>query len=335
MKIETSHIRICKFYSENPTINFEAINLLIIDLFEKLSIQDHITSHINTASAFIKPISSAISDSEERIHSEITGIKDSITDTSKVLDELSNFIGKYRYNSPIALSDDLECVLNKAYPTARISRNFSEGAFILNHMGSSLYIQNNTQTTNLTEDVISNFLKKVKENNTNSILLAQNTGIIDKSNYHIDIYNGRVVLYIHMVNYNIDKIKIGVDIINHLSNKLRELNHTEMDYTITKSLLDDINREYQNFITQKETMINTMKESHKKILYQLDDLKFPALNQYLSTKFTSILRPGFKCDICRIFTVNTLKGLAAHKRGCLRKNPIPIGESKENIFINC
>ena len=319
MKIETSHIRICKFYSENPTINFEAINLLIIDLFEKLSIQDHIANHIKSATAFIQPINTAISDSEERIHTEITGIKDS---TTKVLDELSDFIGKYRSSSPTAMTDDLECVLNKTYPTARISRNFSEGAFILNHMGSSVYIQNNTQTTNLTEDVISDFLKKVKENNTNAILLAQHTGIIDKPNYHIDIYGGHIVLFIHTVNYSADKIKIGVDIVNHLSTKLRELNHTETDYSVSKAMLEDINREYQSFIRQKETMSNTMKDSHKKILAQLEDLRFPVLNQYLSTKFTSILRPGYKCDICRVFTVNTLKGLAAHKRGCIRKNPI-------------
>jgi len=327
MKIETSHIRICTFYSENPTIDFEAINLLIIDLFEKLSIQDHIATHIKTATAFIKPISSAISNSEERIHTEITGIKDS---TTKVLDELSTFIGKYRSTSPTAMSDDLECVLNNAYPTARISRNFSEGAFILNHMGSSVYIQNNTETTNLTETTVTDFLKKVKENNTNAILLAQYTGIIDKPNYHIDIYGGHIVLFIHMVNYSIDKIKIGVDIINHLSDKLRELNHTETDHSISKPMLEDINREFQTFIKQKDMISNTMKDNHKRIMAQLEDLRFPVLNQYLSTKFTSILRPGFKCDICRIFTVNTLKGLAAHKRGCIRKNPVN-GESKENI----
>jgi hypothetical protein len=334
MKIETCHIRICNFYSQNPTIDFEAINLLIIDLFEKLSIQDHIATHIKSANAFIQPISSAITDSEERIHTEITGIKDSITDTSKVLDELSDFIGKYRCTSPTAMSDDLECVLNKSYPTARISRNFSEGAFILNHMGSSVYIQNNTQTTNLTENTIADFLKKVKENNTNAILLAQYTGIIDKPNYHIDIYGGHIVLFIHMVNYSIDKIKMGVDIINHLSTKLRELNHTETDYSVSKPMLEDINREYQTFIKQKDMISNTLKDNHKRILTQLDDLRFPVLNQYLSTKFTSTLRPGFKCDICRIFTVNTLKGLAAHKRGCIRKNPVFVGESKENISIN-
>jgi hypothetical protein len=321
MKIETNHIRICTFYSENPTIDFEAINLLIIDLFEKLSIQDHITNHIKTATAtaFIKPISSAISNSEERIHTEITGIKDS---TTKVLDELSTFIGKYRSNSPTAMTDDLECVLNKAYPTARISRNFTEGAFILNHMGSSVYIQNNTQITNLTEETVTDFLKKVKENNTNAILLAEYTGIIDKPNYHIDIHGGHIVLFIHNVNYSMDKIKIGVDIVNHLSSKLRELNHTETDYSISKPMLEDINREYQNFIRQKEIISNTIKDNNKKILGQLENLNFPVFNQYLSTKFTSILRPGFKCDICRIFTVNTLKGLAAHKRGCIRKNPV-------------
>jgi hypothetical protein len=139
-------------------------------------------------------------------------------------------------------------------------------------------------------------------------------------------------LFIHNVNYNIEKIKIGVDIINHLFSKLRELNHTSTDYSIAKPMLDDINREFQNFISQKETISNTIKECNKKVLSQIEDLRLPVLSQYLNTKFTHIIRPGFKCDICRIFTVNTLKGLAAHKRGCLRKNPI-INTNSNNISI--
>ena len=33
MKIETSNRKICKFYNDNPTIDFEAVNLIFIDLF--------------------------------------------------------------------------------------------------------------------------------------------------------------------------------------------------------------------------------------------------------------------------------------------------------------
>jgi len=84
--------------------------------------------------------------------------------------------------------------------------------------------------------------------------------------------------------------------------------------------LDEINREYQTFITQKEIISNAIKESQKKILVQLDDLNFPSLAKFLSTKFSASIKQGFKCDLCRVFTVNTLKGLAAHKRGCSRKN---------------
>jgi hypothetical protein len=35
-RLETSNKRICQFYSANPSIHFEAVNLLFVDLFEKL-----------------------------------------------------------------------------------------------------------------------------------------------------------------------------------------------------------------------------------------------------------------------------------------------------------
>jgi len=33
----------------------------------------------------------------------------------------------------------------------------------------------------------------------------------------------------------------------------------------------------------------------------------------------SIQKPGLKCDMCKSFNANNLKALAAHKRGCARK----------------
>ena len=91
--------------------------------------------------------------------------------------------------------------------------------------------------------------------------------------------------------------------------------------------MDEINREYNSFINHKEAISNTIKESQKKILSQIDDLKFPALDKFLSTKYSSIQKQGFICNLCNSFTVSTLKGLAAHKRGCSRK----IGTTNNDI----
>jgi hypothetical protein len=133
------------------------------------------------------------------------------------------------------------------------------------------------------------------------------------------------MVYVHNGNYSQDKIKNAIDIIDNLSIKMREYNgeHSN-DFTIDKDVLDEINKEYQLFISQKEGIINSMKDHQKKMFSQIDDFKFPVLDKYLSTKYSApIHKPGLKCDLCKVFNANNLKALAAHKRGCTRKNPVP------------
>jgi hypothetical protein len=130
------------------------------------------------------------------------------------------------------------------------------------------------------------------------------------------------------VEYSSEKISIAIDIIDNLYSKIGDLNKSE-NYSIPKEVLDEINREYHAFITQKDAISNVLKESHKKVLSQLDELKFPSLDKFLSTKYSSIQKQGFKCNLCNAFTVYTLKGLAAHKRGCSRK----IGSCSSNYNI--
>jgi len=62
-----------------------------------------------------------------------------------------------------------------------------------------------------------------------------------------------------------------------------------------------------------------LKEQHKKMLGQLDEMRFCSLDKFLSTRYSSCKKQGYLCDLCIVFTVGTLKGLAAHKRGCARK----------------
>ena len=88
-----------------------------------------------------------------------------------------------------------------------------------------------------------------------------------------------------------------------------------------RSILDNINNEYQLFLSQKNALFEVFKESQKKVFAQIDELRFPSLDKFLSTKYSApIQKPGLKCDLCKLFNANNLKALAAHKRGCIRKN---------------
>ena len=83
--------------------------------------------------------------------------------------------------------------------------------------------------------------------------------------------------------------------------------------------MDDINEEYQGFISQKESMIMCLKEFQKKMSSQIDAIKFPALDKYLDTKYAYVKSREFICDICTSFTGTNRQSLSAHKRGCRRK----------------
>ena len=109
--------------------------------------------------------------------------------------------------------------------------------------------------------------------------------------------------------------------IDALSSKLTDFFFSsENKYSIPKDVLDDVNREYQQFIVQKETLLSVIKEQHKRVITQIDEMRFVSLDKYLSTRYSSCKKQGFTCDLCNLFNVGTLKGLAAHKRGCARKH---------------
>lgn len=281
-----------------------------------------------------QPIYSFISASEERINHNISALKDSTSLNqivqSKTMDELTEFMNKYRTSleNNMNSNKELEQTLTKLYNTSKIIR-INGGHFLMSRYSKpTVFVQNSIQETNIDEENLRDFIRHTEQNNCNGVFLSQNSGITNKNNYQIEIHAGNIIVYVHTVGYSTDKIKIAVDIIDNLYSKLGDIGKNDT-HTIPKDVLDEINREYNLFITQKESICNSFKESQKKILSQLDDLKFPSLDKFLSTKYSSIQKQGFKCNLCNSFTVSTLKGLAAHKRGCSRK----IGNSSNDCLI--
>jgi len=195
----------------------------------------------------------------------------------------------------------------------------------------NILIETHDVEQNVNTNEIRQFIQTMEENNCNGVLLSQQSGFSCKSNYHIEIYNKLIIVYVHNVEYDPEKIKNAIDIIDNLTIKLREMDRDENIYEIIidKDVLEEINKEYQLFIQQKDNVLSAIKESHKKVLSQIDDFKFPELDKYLSTKFSvPIQKQGFKCDLCKKFNATNLKALAAHKRGCFRKNSKKITEDK-------
>jgi len=216
---------------------------------------------------------------------------------------------------------EFDLLLAKHYSTASVAKETDSAILLVREKKTPIYIEHHSiKDRNIRADESKRFVQHTHQRGCHGILVSQWTGITSKPHLHIEIQNNRVVVYVHQLAYSMEKLHMAVDIIDSLSAKLDEYYASgENKLLIPKDVLDEINREYQTFICQKETILGFLKESHKKLLAQIDDIQFHSLDKFLSTRYSSCKKQGFVCDLCNTFTVNTLKGLAAHKRGCQRK----------------
>jgi hypothetical protein len=268
------------FYSENPELNFEQVNLLFIDIFKN----------------------SKMSNDQE--------FKNQIT----------NFIAAYK---PELGENILENILNKINPTSEIIKNTDDQLcydYILKReQKPDIIIENKISKININNNVIDFFIEGVKQTNKCGIFISQHSGILNKFNYQIETYNENIIVYIQYCEYNVEKIKNAIDIIDNLYTKLKQLKK-ENNYIIDKETINEINSEYQLFLTKKTNIIDFVEEYHTNLVKQIENLKFQCLDKYLSSKIDLNKKVGiYKCDLCNLYTSNKLKGMSAHKRGCKKK----------------
>jgi hypothetical protein len=152
------------------------------------------------------------------------------------------------------------------------------------------------------------------------ILLSQQTGISGKSNFEIEFNNGKILVYIHNVNSQIEKIKSAVDIIDNLSSKFKEIQQSDNDI-ISAELVENINKEYQDFLIKKQNIQNIIKDFEKNMNRHIQDLSFNSLENYLASKFASTNKK-ILCNNCNNYNATSVKSLNAHMKHCKKNSKI-------------
>lgn len=219
----------------------------------------------------------------------------------------------------------IEMILNKLNPSEEIIQNTDETIFgdfiILGNNRPNIIVENKVSETNIKPGEIESFIQTCKKHKCNGVLMSQHTGITGKNNFEMDIIDSNVIIYIHKVEYDENKIMLAFEIMNKLYNKIKLMN-LDNNSTIPKEVLYEINKEYQLFVTQKEELHKFVKNNQVQMLSQIENIKLTNLTNYLSTHFANTEKKGIhKCNLCNFYTSNTLKGMAAHKRGCKKKYP--------------
>ena len=187
-----------------------------------------------------------------------------------------------------------------------------------------ILIENKNWDKNVVQEEVKKFLHDVEQQNCCGLFLAQNYGIANKEDFEINIHNGNVLVYIHQAKNDPDKIKIAVSIIDHLKMRLDQLTADKSDDntdTISKERLDNINQEYQTFVTQKLAMIRHVREFQTKLCKMIEDVRLPSLEEHLSTRYATS-SSKYVCQYCEAFQAKNQQALSAHHRGCAKKKLI-------------
>jgi len=309
-------------------------------------------------SAIQQPIFSSINSSEERTNIGIQQIKESIILNQSIQEtlrnEMNDFLNKYKNNSQFkgnVAEIDLQHMLHSIMPSDEIIKVSSDTAtcdFKVNrkdHTKPSILFENKYYKNRSTPtEEVKKFERDIQLQKHHGIFISQESPITYKDNFQIDIINGLIHVYIPNANYEIEKIKIAVDIIDNLSLKLNALSKTNEDeYTISKEDIDEIAEDYRLFGIQKSQMLDTIKLVNKQLTDKLEEIQLPKFKKIL-IKFGNIENDnGFKCTLCNTWSGKNKASLAAHIRGC-KFNPknkecdlnviTQTNENTENILEN-
>ena len=184
----------------------------------------------------------------------------------------------------------------------------------------TILFENKEYSVTVPTKEVSKFERDLQLQKNHGIFMSQTSPITFKDNFQIDIINGYIHVYIPCCNYDNDKIKIAVDMIDSLSSKLELISNsnTEDIYSTSKTDMDDLAEEYRNFAMQKASIQDMMKTTNKQLIDKLEEFQLPKIKSVL-VKFGICENENLKCTFCSWEGKNKAS-LSAHLRNC-KSNP--------------
>jgi len=236
--IERNNKRVQDFYNTNKNVSFELVNEFFVEFMEKTVCKINETQDESINSQLLTLLKQK-SSPKQQIYTETI-----------VKPKLSN--------------SNMSSIINNLYQSSEVFYSDSNNIIMRRSDRNDIMFENKDYTHNIPKDEISKFIRDIDVLQMSGIFISQNSGIAFKNNYQIDIHKGNVIVYIQYCNYDPEKIRIAVDIIDNFKDKMNEMNSKDVDNIISKSVLDDINNELQTFISQRDNIIVTMKDFNKK-----------------------------------------------------------------------
>jgi hypothetical protein len=271
----------------------------------------------------------AISLSEHKIKENLTEIKGNVmlnqdkqsklsTDVNSLLSKMESTPGKGRISE-----NSLGNILNVIFPNAEINNvaDSKESAdyILIRQSLHDIRFENKNFGKNVPTKEVCKFKRDMEINNSSGIMLTQNFGIASKDNFEIEIVNGNVYVYLHNVQYEADKIKTAVAIIDHLKNEM-ENKEVIKEISMNKETFAKINSDFIKLIEQRDIIIISIKKYNDKLISEVREIEFPSLSDFIAVNSGSTESKKFTCKYCgKTPKKNNFRGLETHQRTCKDK----------------
>jgi hypothetical protein len=268
----------------------------------------------------------------QRMAAVETGQTETNTSLGQLLKKMENSSTKGKMAENV-----LSSVLHRLYPTATIASVGDQkgmGDIMLVRVGKpTILIENKDWNKNVPTDEVKKFIRDVEEQHCCGLFLSQNCGIANKGNFEINVSGSNVLMYVHDVRNEAEKIRMAIDIIDHFKVKLDECTSAAAAVTATfgantgintttsttvavidTETLNEINAEYQAFVAQQLLQIRMVREFSQKMVKQIEEVSLPSLKKYLSTRYAfAASAETHICPICGFVGKNAIS-LSAHRR---------------------
>ena len=241
---------------------------------------------------------------------------------NNIANNLNLLINKFHGSSTKGNFSEISLVegLMKIYPYGNVEHvgnklNNSGDIFINRKDKIKIIIENKEYTNVIPPTEIQKFVDNVILNNCDGIMVSQHTQIKFKDDFEINFNGDLILIYICNMEYNIDKIRTAISIIDHLRNQIGFINKDKTNISFTLEEIDLINKEYIFMVNQKKIIIKSLTDSFNKITKEVENIKIPFLEDILLKQYGVKLSEEEKCKDCNKACKN-YAGVSAHLKWC-------------------
>ena len=266
---------------------------------------------------------SILTHSEQKINNVLTAVSENKQEDLQLHIKLDNMLDKLGKNTEKGkISENLlDFNLQNIYPTAEIKnvayKPHSGDFWLIRKDKPTIIVENKNYKETVYGETVQKFIDDMNEHNLCGIMISQNSKIVHRENFEIEIHNGNVAVYIHECNYDPYKIKIAVKIIDTFKSKIEKNKMENGIINIEVETMEKINKEFQMFNNKKKQHLIEIKNMYDTLTKSAEDMEFEILDEFLESQGLLTNVKKYICGNCpRPF--KTQKGLDTHERICIK-----------------